>query len=308
MLSHPEQVDALMFVASFGIGAEKLPGTVLPPGKGIAGQVYSSGKAVLTNAPSKVNHFYSEIDKLTSHQTSSLLCVPLRAFGESVGVLSLLNCKGGDFEERDLTLLTIFCSHLTQSIQLMVEAKKQRETALRDHLTGLFNDRYMYGYLVMAIQISQKTGEDLGLVFLDLDHFKSVVDSQGHLVGSQALREIASLIREVSDHYQGVPARYGGDEYVVVVPGASRETMSDLAEALRAKIESAVLLCEGDDGSSPVSVGGEITASVGVVCLSQLDTAGKTPEAIRQLMLRVADEAMYEAKDLGKNRVHWHQS
>lgn len=308
MLSHTELEGGLVFVASFGDGADKLPGTVLPPGKGIAGKVHQSGKPFLTNSPDQIEHFYQEIDKLTEQRTSSLLCVPIRAFGQAVGVLSLLNREGGGFEDKDLALMTIFCQHLTQSIQLMVEAKRQQEAAWRDHLTGLFNDRYIYSYLVGAIDSAVSRGADLSLIFLDMDHFKSVVDTHGHLVGSQALREIGHLIKEVTDQYEGVASRYGGDEYVVAVPEASEEEVLDLAEALRGRIETAVLFCEGEDGTNPVTVKGIITASVGVVSLRQLTTQDRPPELIRQKMLKLADEAMYEAKARGKNRVHWYRS
>jgi diguanylate cyclase (GGDEF)-like protein len=306
MLSDPDQPGALVFVASFGAGASKLPGTVLPPGKGIAGRVFASGKPLLTNAPSEDTHFYGEIDKITKEKTTSLLSVPLRAFGRSVGVINLLNRKGGGFEQKDLDLLNIFCSHLTQSFQLLVEAKKQREASIRDHLTGLFNDRYLYSYLTEAIGKAIEEGTDLGVIFLDLDHFKSVVDSHGHLVGSQALREVGVLIGEVSDRYQCIPARYGGDEYVVVIPQADHDKVSEIAEELRKIIEVAVLECEGEDISTLVTVSGRVTASVGAVRLRQLPYQKKCSEAVRQLMLRVADDAMYEAKALGKNRVHFH--
>lgn len=307
MLSHPEQKDALIFVASFGAGASKLPGTVLPPGTGIAGRVYETGVPLLTNSPSEETAFYGEIDKLTEQVTTSLLSVPLRAFGRSVGVLNLLNRVGGRFEKKDLDLLNIFCNHLTQSFQLLVDAKKQREAALRDHLTGLFNDRYLYGYLSKAIRHTIEADEDLGLIFLDLDHFKSVVDTHGHLVGSQALREIGRLIGQISNRYDCIAARYGGDEYVLAVPQVTHDKIALVAEALRQVVESAMLRCEGESGAEPVTVSGTVTASIGVVRLRQLPLLeDPCPENIRQMMLRVADTAMYEAKARGKNRVHFH--
>jgi diguanylate cyclase (GGDEF)-like protein len=306
MMSHPEEEGALVFVASFGAGSERLPGTVLPPGTGIAGKVYLSGEPILTNKPTHENHFYEEIDRLTDHETQSLLCVPLRAFGQSVGVLSLLNRVGNGFQGPDLDLLRIFCQHLTQSIQLMMEAKRQKEETLKDHLTGLFNDRYLYGYLSEVIGEALQNGSDVGLIFLDLDHFKSVVDTHGHLVGSQALRECGHLIGRVAKGFGGVSARYGGDEYVVVVADAQQDQMEQLAEAIRATIETSTLRCEGEgDSHDLVTLDRLITASVGVVCLGQLDVEGKSVEAIRKRMIRVADMAMYQAKALGKNRVHW---
>jgi len=306
MMSHPEDPDALMFVASFGTGSEKLPGTTLPKGTGIAGQVYLSGKPVLTNSPSHDTNFYREIDRLTEHETHSLLCVPLQAFGHSVGVLSLLNREGGDFHQRDLDLLKVFSQHLTQSIQLMLEAKRQREEALKDHLTGLFNDRYFYQYLSELVSASFEDSRDVGLIFLDLDHFKSVVDTHGHLVGSQALREIGLLIGEIANEYEAIPARYGGDEYVVVVDQSTPKLLESLAERIRSEIEVAELCCEGEGNQEKIVLKGAVTASVGIACLSLLEFEEKAVEAVRQRLIRVADSAMYLAKARGKNRVQWY--
>jgi diguanylate cyclase (GGDEF)-like protein len=306
MMSHPDQEGALMFIASFGMGADKLPGTALPPGAGIAGQVYLSGQPVLTNNPAHDTNFYREIDRLTEHETHSLLCVPLRAFGQSVGVLSLLNREGGRFEERDLDLLKVFCQYLTQSIQLMLEAKRQREAAFKDHLTGLFNDRYFYQCLSELVKARQEDGRDVGLLFLDLDHFKSVVDTHGHLVGSQALREVGLMIGVIAREHGAIPARYGGDEYVVVVDQATPQLLETLAEKIRRRIESAELVCEGEGGGQVVVLKGAVTASVGVASLSRIETENMSVEAVRQRLIRVADSAMYAAKALGKNRVAWY--
>ena len=305
MLRHPDEEGALIFVASFGMGASKLPGTVLPAGTGIAGQVYKTGVPLLTNSPTADNNFYKEIDRLTAHKTESLLVVPLSAFGESVGVLSLLNRIGDGFKQQDLDLLKVFSQYLTQSMQLMMEAKRQEDVALKDHLTGLYNDRYLYSYLARMIKDCLEYQHDLGLIFLDLDHFKAVVDTHGHLIGSQALAEIGRMIGQVASKYGAVCARYGGDEYVAVVPHSNTATMNELAESLRRTIESAELVCKTEAGQKIV-LERMVTASVGVVCLSQTSTEGMSSESARQQLIRVADEAMYKAKALGKNRVHWY--
>lgn len=304
MLSHPEDEGALVFVASFGAGAEKLPGRTLPAGTGIAGEVYRSGRPLLTNNPARDTNFYQEIDRLTEHKTESLLCVPLEAFGESIGVLSLLNRLGDGFKEQDLDLLKVFSQYITQSMQLMMEAKRQQDAALKDHLTGLYNDRYLYSYLSEKIQEALDYQTNLGLIFLDLDHFKAVVDTHGHLIGSQALREVGRLIGQVAARYGAITARYGGDEYVAVIPDSPQEKVRSLAEDLRVAIGEAELICQAESGQKIV-LERMVTASVGVCCLSQLKTHGMTTEATRQNLIRVADEAMYKAKDLGKNRVYW---
>ncbi len=305
MLSHPSQEGALVFVASFGAGAEDLIGTVLPPDTGIAGRVYRSGQPALTNTPAVESTFYQEIDKLTQNQTASLLVVPVNAFDRPVGVLSLLNSARGEFFESDLALLTVFGDYLTHSLQLLIEARRERQAALIDHLTGLGNDRFLYSYLQETIETAMENGQDVGLIFLDLDHFKAVVDTHGHLVGSQALREVGHLIGDAVQEFSGVAARYGGDEYVVVMPGGKHDEVKALGEKLRRTIEGAVLTCEGEPGQEPIVLRGAVTASIGAASLHHLKKICKNAIEVRQLLIREADKAMYVAKAKGKNCVHW---
>ena len=307
MMRHHEEPNALVFLASFGEGSEKLPGRVLPACTGIASQVYMTGIPIVTNQPSDDNLFYPGIDDLTEHTTRSLLCVPLKAFGEPVGVLSLLDRKGeGGFCREDLDLMGVFSRYLTQSIQLLFEAKRQKEAALKDHLTGLFNDRYLYQHLSKVISRSLTDESDVGLIFLDLDHFKAVVDTHGHLIGSQALREFGLIIGGVVNRFHGMAARYGGDEYVAVFTNTKQEQMAEIAEELRKKIAEARIQCEGEEGADSVPLDRLITASVGVARLRQLETENKSVEIIRKNLIRFADQAMYGAKAKGKNCVHWY--
>jgi diguanylate cyclase (GGDEF)-like protein len=305
MLSHPTDEGSLVFVASFGAGAEQLVGTVLPPDTGIAGRVFRTGQPVLTNTPAGDSTFYQEIDKLTHNQTASLLVVPVTAFDKPVGVLSLLNSTRGEFFESDLALLTVFGDYLTHSLQLLIEARRERQAALIDHLTGLFNDRFLYRYLQETIETAMEGDQDVGLIFLDLDHFKAVVDTHGHLVGSQALREIGHLIGATVKDCAGVAARYGGDEYVVVMPGGQHDEVKSVAEALRVAIEGAEIQCEGEPGQDPILLKGSVTASIGAASLLHLKKSCRDAAEVRQLLIREADKAMYVAKAKGKNCVHW---
>ncbi len=305
MLAHPDQAGALVFVASFGAGSELLPGTVLPPGTGISGQVYLSGKPAMTNSPAVETTFYEEIDKLTEHHTNSLLCVPVEVFGRPVGVLSLLNATSGKFTESDLNLMSVFGDYLTHSVQLLIEVRRERKAALIDHLTGLHNDRFLYLFLQETIEVALAEKHDVGLVFLDLDHFKAVVDTHGHLVGSQALREVGLLIGVAVEEFSGVAARYGGDEYVVVLPKGTEDQIRQLAEKLRVVIQHAVLRCESEPGRSPIVLQGSITASVGAAALNKLQVKNKDSKDLRLILIREADRAMYVAKAKGKNCVHW---
>jgi diguanylate cyclase (GGDEF)-like protein len=305
MLSQPQQEGALVFAASFGNGSDQLVGKVLPPNTGFAGQVFRTGKPVMTNRPARESTHYREIDKITQNQTQSLLVVPVRVFDRTVGVLSLLNATRGEFLESDLGLINVFTDYLTHSLQLMIEARKERQAAMIDHLTGLFNDRFLYRYLQETIETAMEGNQDVGLIFMDLDRFKAVVDTHGHLVGSQMLREIGRMIGELSDRYGAVAARYGGDEYVVVLPGGQAEQVRRLAEEIRHTIETAAVVCEGEPGQEPILLERRVTASIGASSLQHLKASCADSIELRQHLIREADKAMYVAKAKGKNCVHW---
>ena len=101
-----------------------------------------------------------------------------------------------------------------------LDARRFEDLSKRDNLTGLYNDRYFYERLEMETQRASDEGSDLSLIFFDLDHFKEVNDTHGHLVGSQVLKEVAIIVEEVFLDSGAASARYGGDEFVILMPDA----------------------------------------------------------------------------------------
>ena len=140
------------------------------------------------------------------------------------------------------------------------------------------------------------------MIFFDLDHFKGVNDTHGHLVGSQVLKEIAIIIEEVFLDSGAAASRYGGDEFVILMPGCSLEKSNDYGETLREAIERNVFISEGTSpGEPPLNIEGVITCSVGIASLEKEE--GKELKKLQAALIRAADSAMYRAKDLGKNQV-----
>jgi len=302
----PDAPDELVFVASFGQSADLIPGTRLRVGQGITGKVYMALRPQLRNDVSRDSNFYSGVDQRTQFVTRSILSVPIVFEGEGCGVLSLINRRGKrGFRRHDLRLMEIFCGYLSTSIRNAVDSALHRELALRDYLSGLRNDRFFYKQLLLEIEGCERYGGELSLIFLDLDHFKGVVDQHGHLVGSQVLAEVGQLLARTVHHPGATLARYGGDEYVVVLPGADLEMARTIAENIRQTIGQGVFLTEaGAEGCPVLNLQGIFTASLGVASYrdSHLEKV-ETLEARRQALIRLADEAMYEAKRQGKNCV-----
>ena len=161
--------------------------------------------------------------------------------------------------------------------------------SVTDDLTQLYNSRYLHEVLRKETKRAVRSRRPLSLLFVDLDGFKRINDAHGHMLGSRALVEAAALIRS-SARETDIVARYGGDEFSLVLPETSAEGALAVANRLRERIARHVFLADRGPGS-------RLTASIGVATLPEAaDTA--------QGLLEAADAAMYRVKDDGKNGIH----
>lgn len=292
--------NQLHFVAAFGPAARSLMGHSISAADGVPGRVYRTATPYLSARAAEDETFDPAIDVHTGYRTRSMIAAPILIRGAVCGTIELVNrIDGGIYDEHDLVLLQIFASYTASSLQNALDARYARELAKIDDLTGLFNDRYLY--VRLREELARPGGMPCALVFLDLDHFKPVNDTYGHLVGSQVLREVGFLLRRVTADQDAVLARYGGDEFTVVLPGRSAAEAAVLAEKIRAAIAGAVFLEESRGPDLPaLSLRRAVTASLGVAATNGRVGAGE--DQVRSL-LRRADQAMYAAKGAGKNRV-----
>jgi diguanylate cyclase (GGDEF)-like protein len=295
--------NSLTFIAAFGDKAAELIGQKIPADRGIAGRTYLTGEAYSTDEASRDPHFYAGVDRSIRYTTHTVVAIPVRIEHEVCGVLELVNRQQQDgFSASDRNLLQIFASYISISIQNVLDGRQAQEIARRDNLTGLYNDRYLHVALTRSIHECRGAGTDLSLLFLDLDFFKRVNDTHGHLAGSQVLREVGALLGARLERAEGIAARYGGDEFVLVVPGLDLDGAIDLAEETRNEINLSTF-CEGagDIQPDPLHLGG-LTCSIGVATLKRHLTEELSEEECRSAILRLADAAMYVAKETGRNR------
>ncbi len=295
--------NLLTFVAAFGDKATDLLGSEIPADQGIAGQVYATGKSYHTSDTANDPFFFAGVDEMTEYQTQSLVAIPIRIGQEVCGVLELMNRQGArHYSAEDRNLLQIFAGYISISIQNILDGRRAQELAKRDNLTGLFNDHYLHVSLERTIGECLEQDRDLAVIFLDLDYFKQVNDSHGHLAGSRVLREVGHLLKAHVRNTQSVPARYGGDEFVLVVPGLRIEDALDLAEAIRLDIVGKVF-CDntGDVHEEALNLTG-ITCSIGVATLKCHVEANQSVANSKRTLLHLADTAMYLAKKTGRNR------
>jgi diguanylate cyclase (GGDEF)-like protein/PAS domain S-box-containing protein len=224
------------------------------------------------------------------------VCAPVIAQGEMIGVLSVT--LGSDeladsgklqtsIESRS-RLIAMAADNLAMALVSLKLREELRSRSVRDPLTKLFNRRYLEETLIRELANGKRNSQKLGVVMIDIDHFKQYNDKHGHDAGDYVLAEIAGLIR--SKLRSGdIACRYGGEELVLVMPGAYKEIAAQRAELIRDLVEKHKFLYKGQDLSG-------VTVSLGVA-----NYPGDGDNA--NTLMKSADKALYRAKDSGRNRV-----
>lgn len=279
----------LRFELVTGEGDEVLTGQRLNVGEGIAGWVARTGDAILIEDVQKDPRFCSRFDKLSCFETRSIICVPLKSRGKVLGVMELINrLEQASFTERDRTSLQTIAEYAAIAISNAELYRKAQWLSITDDHTSLYNVRYLYDALDRVLQDADTDGGEVCMVFFDLDRFKRVVDSYGHQLGSKVLREVGFLLRKLV-RPKDIPVRYGGDEFVILMPHTTKEEALAFAGCIREQLKSNVFLSEE-------GINLNITASYGVACYPR-DARDKTE------FLRVADSAMYKIKETTRDSI-----
>jgi diguanylate cyclase (GGDEF)-like protein len=284
-----EQRHDLVFEIAVGEGAERLKSMRLPLGEGVAGSVAAEGRPLLVPDVRKDPRFAARFDDASGMVTGSLLAVPLLSKGRVLGVVELVNPRGGHpFDAGDQRTLEALADYAAIAIDNARAYERIRELTLRDEHTGLFNARHLWHQLELEATRTARTGRPFSLVFIDLDHFKQVNDRYGHQAGSAVLKEVGDLLRR-SIRSLDVPVRYGGDEFVVLLPETDKASARRAAERLRHAMAETSFLASPGPGLA-------VTASFG---LATCPDDGDTPEKL----VHSADAAMYRVKETTRNGV-----
>ena len=276
----------LVFRASREVQTGMIDGLRIPTDRGIAGWVARHREAVrLDDVMNDPRHFI-EFGRQTGLVPRTMICVPMVSKDTLRGVIQMINkVDGSSFTEAELEHAQTLADHAAMAIENASLYHQAYLASITDDLTGLGNTRHFNRSLTELIG----RGGLVSLVIFDLDNFKAVVDGYGHLVGSRTIaqigRTVARLIRPGD-----VAARFGGDEFVIVLPDTDAAAALRIAEAIRAAVASTAEL-EGE----AVDLSG-VTASVGVASFPE-------HAADAESLFRAADTAMYSVKRSGKNRV-----
>ena len=309
---------SLVVIASFGPKTEDLIEERFDTHMGIIGEVYRTGLPYSCSDPLADPIFRSGPGLRIGFAINSVVCAPLEVDGRTIGVIELLNHSGGQgYSDADLALLGVFARTISLSIVNAIDAQRSKEIAKRDELTDLFNDRHLHSSLLQIVDRALSDCTECAIIFIDLDRFKEVNDAHGHVVGSQLLREVGATLRQIIPG-NGLAARYGGDEFVIALPGAGRQECFWVAETIRQNIAETAFVVTPDpvDPDAGPALRKEIvvTCSIGIATLRsdvlpEL-TAGGDAVAAKDELLRMADTCMYAAKELGRNRTvpYWELS
>jgi diguanylate cyclase (GGDEF)-like protein len=278
-------------------------GYTRPLGSGVVGQVAATAEPVVIDDVSMYPNYVETLPGARSE-----ICVPVCHHGQIVAVLNLESTRAAAFHGQ-LPLLTGVADQIAGAIasgQLYAELKKvtaqleQKTRALEDAnlhlgraietlhristldgLTEVANRRHFDDTLALEWRRAVRSGQPMSLLMLDIDFFKAFNDQHGHQAGDDVLRRVAHALRDSVHRAADLVARYGGEEFVVLLPDTTGEQAREIAEMLRARIEEP----------------GTVTASLGVA--TQVPSRDGNPDEL----VKRADEALYEAKRLGRNRV-----
>jgi diguanylate cyclase (GGDEF)-like protein len=284
-----EAKQELYFELAVGKASQALKDVRIKVGQGIAGWVAQHGEAVVVPDTSKDTRFFGKVDEKTKMETQSIVAVPVKFRDTCLGVIELINCFGPEgFNSRDLNLLEALADFAAIALENARHVKRIHELTITDDCTTLYNARHMGFILETEIYRSQRYNYEFSLVFIDLDHFKEVNDTHGHLIGSKLLAEIGSALKT---HCRLIDFafRYGGDEFVILLPQTSKENSLNVARRLHKMIR-------GTPWLEQAGLKVRITPSVGV---ASYPVDSKTKEGL----LHLADEAMYLVKNTNRDSV-----
>jgi diguanylate cyclase (GGDEF)-like protein len=253
-------------------------GKRIPLGVGIVGRVARTNERVLVQNPS------DERVLGILPESCSVLCIPI-AYGESLlGVLNVESREENAFSQQDVLIMSTLADLLATALHNSIVFQKLQQQSITDGLTGIKTRRFFWEALSSEWKRASRSGRPFSIVLIDLDKFKDVNDTFGHLEGDLVLARVGRLL-EQRCRQSNVVARYGGDEFIILMPETGVDQAQSLAERLRLWLSQDAMLAEH-----------QITGSFGV---ASFPAHGFSAEDV----IRVADAGMYAAKHDGGNRV-----
>ena len=277
--------DELRFELVAGLDRVAFVGTTIKLGEGIAGAVAKTGQPVLVPDAEEDPRVNRAIDRSAGFVTRSLITLPLKRCEQVIGVLQVVNPEDDSlFEDDRRPVLELIADFVAIALNNALNHERVRVLSVTDDVTGFFTARFLH----QALEALIEAGTNTSLVFLDMDHFKRIVDGYGHPLGGKVLREVAQVIGTQLGPRDSL-VRYGGDEYVILLPGQNKDAARASVERIReALVSERYLKDEGHDV--------KVTASFGIAHYP-------TDASNLEELLRNADRSLYRSKDRGKDTI-----
>lgn len=276
LMRRDRKTGELSFLVVTGSAGDHLRGKKLPRGTGIAGWIAEHGEPLIISDVSRDSRFNSEMDRIADFTTRSIIGVPLVSGNHVFGVIELVNKIDGQcFTPLELKMLTTIADFAAISIEKSYYVRVLKSVALLDPLTSLYNRRIFGKYLRHERDRLQRHGIHFSVIMIDVDDFKSINDLHGHVTGDRVLQTVAKIIKS-SVRTVDIAARYGGDEFVVILPDSGIEA----AEHAKSRIVHRLVTRNRDEEP-------KIALSIGI------DEA--TPDTVDEIIDTV-DKKMYEDK------------
>jgi diguanylate cyclase (GGDEF)-like protein len=282
----------LYYAVAVGHTEDELRDLRVPIGDGLAGWVAKHGESLIVPEVSQDPRFDPRFTPATEKTAApalrirSAICMPLRSRQRTLGVIQLFNCRLDTLTDYTISFLHVLCDYAAIAIDNARAVERIQELTITDDCTGLFNVRHLYHVLDKRLDEADRDRTPFSLIFIDLDHFKYVNDQHGHLVGSHLLKEVGETIRD-NLRKRDIVFRYGGDEFVAMLPGADKQAAEYVAHRLWKGLR------ERRFGNV---LGLEVRASFGV---STWPEDGNTVHEI----IRAADSMMYLVKGASRDNI-----
>lgn len=286
--------DSDLVIKAVTVLPKKVIGLKIPIGRGVTGKCAEEKKIINIGDVTRIDYYIpSGIPGIKSE-----IALPIIYKDELLGVLTIESKVKNAFGKEDEKILSLLSSQIAVAIKNSQIYRELELISITDSLTGIFNHRYFYHKLYTEIARARRYKRPLSLIILDFDDFKNINDTYGHLAGDRVLKEAARLIKDnirgcknevYKDCDVDTIARYGGEEFAIILPETPLEKALIVGERLRKMLEEEI--------PSVIKINGnfKITASFGVA--SYMDE-----ESLEDFVKR-ADNALYEAKRQGKNKV-----
>jgi diguanylate cyclase (GGDEF)-like protein len=232
-----KETDELYFKLTTGPNAEKLQDVRMPKNEGVAGWIVENGQSVLIDDVSKDPRHSTRMDDLSGFKTKSLIGVPLKVDSEVIGVIELINkLDEAPFTATELKVLSTIAEYAAITIEKVYYLSALKDLANTDPLTGVFNRRQLDNVLQKEIERCKRYGPNLAMIILDVDDMKKINDERGHSAGDQVLKDVTRImhnnIRKVD-----VLGRFGGDEFVILLPHTKKHEAENVRQRIYRDIE-----------------------------------------------------------------------